>query len=209
MPDFEPHHRLVNVLVDRIYNRPLIESAPRGTYVEAMVTGTLNDEWMMTSTWADWDIQHVEGARVEIKSGAMLQTWTDVRNISAEEQKKRINPQVKITQHKVKDGTQRPDRPDRFRPEDIFVFAWHPIDDPVIADHRLVGQWQFFVVAEQDLPNQDTIVLSRLQKIVTSVEYNNLADAINRIRKSLPSLKKDIYADQPVRSGAGRPKGVS
>ena len=40
---------------------------------------------------------------------------------------------------------------ERNRNADIFVFGWHDRTDPA-ADHRDPAQWQFFVVAETDLP---------------------------------------------------------
>ena len=203
MPDFKPHRRVVDLLVDRIYNQRLIENVQRGPYVEAIVADALDDEWAMTSTWADWDMQHVEGARVEVKSKAALQTWTDL-----DEGNPNVNPQFDIARREVASlkETGNEDNKKKFRPADIYVFAWHPIIDPVVADHRLVGQWRFFVSAECDLPaKQDSIILRRIREIGNDVGYDNLADAIDEVRRTLISFKKDEYADQPVRWRAGRP----
>lgn len=204
MPDLEPHRRVVDILVDRVYNQPLIESVQRGPYVEAMIADALDDEWAMTSTWAEWDLQHVSGARVEIKSKAALQTWTD-----GEEGGSNMNPSFDIALRKVvsKKTKAAANSKEMFRAADIYVLAWHPVEDPIVADHRLVGQWRFFICAEINLPhNRNSITLNRVEKIVSPVGYHDLATSINEVRKNLASLKKDEYADQPVRRGAGRPK---
>lgn len=204
MPDLNPHRRVVDILVDRIYNQPLIESVQRGPYVEAMVADVLDDEWAMTGTWMEWDLQHVTGARVEIKSKTARQTWTDL-----DESSPNLNPRFEIPLHKVVNPkeTEVNDLEKKFRPSDIYIFAWHPIADRDVVDHRLVGQWRFFVCAEIKLPsNQKSVTLNRVKKLVSSVGYGDLATSLNEVRQGLVSLKKDEYADQPVRRGAGRPK---
>ena len=38
------------------------------------------------------------------------------------------------------------------RHADLYVFAWHPGKDWNSAEHRRADQWEFFVVAEPNLP---------------------------------------------------------
>ena len=46
----------------------------------------------------------------------------------------------------------------RSRFADLYVFAWHPVTDAALVDHRTTEQWDFFVLRTTVLPQaQGTI----------------------------------------------------
>lgn len=61
----------------------------------------------------------------------------------------------------------------RQRHADLYVFAWHPVIDADVADHLHADQWEFFVVAETCLPEQNSIGLGPLIQLV---EHHDLAE---------------------------------
>lgn len=60
---------------------------------------------------------------------------------------------------------------------DVYVYAWHG-EEGDCAAHRNPDQWQFFVVAEQDLPNQQSIGLNPLKRIACPCTIAALKDRV-------------------------------
>ena len=61
---------------------------------------------------------------------------------------------------------------------DLYVFAWHGVVDER-ADQRIESQWQFFVVAEQNLPaEKKRIGLPGLKKIARTCSISGLRRAV-------------------------------
>lgn len=67
------------------------------------------------------------------------------------------------------------------RQASIYVFAWHGIVDQT-ADHRDVTQWEFYVLAERDLPNQHSIGLMPLRNLSRSLNADALSGRVESIR---------------------------
>jgi len=62
--------------------------------------------------------------------------------------------------------------------------AWHPVADDA-ADHRDPKQWQFFVVAERDLPAQKAISLTRVRTLTEPVSFDALAAKVAEVSSRL------------------------
>ena len=194
------YERIVRSLEQSVYNRDLINNAERGAYVEHMVVLALEGQgWDLTWPWASWDLQHRDGARIEVKQSAARQTWH-----------KRPQPPFPLSSrgkfginrpsesYYLEDGTyEKTRRPQRHA--DIYVFAWHPVEDLNEADHRRPDQWEFFVVPETCLPRPkddsktDSITPGQLVKCDRAVHcaYKKLADNVTKVRESLGSLKAE------------------
>ena len=170
-------HRLVSErLIERVYHQALISNVERGAYVECMIELALSEirpSWRLTDTWHAWDLeQHETGARIEVKQSAARQTWSSATEASS-------RPSFDIAPRSgyyVDGGDQWVESPEPRRFADLYVFAWHDEADPRVADHRLHSQWQFFVVPEQDLPQQKRISLNPLRERVDSCSYDQLAE---------------------------------
>ena len=167
--------RVFASLVSR-YDCRLMNNVHRGDYLECLVAEILGPGWKLPWTvghhWAQWDIEHSSGARIEVKQSAALQPWHAGTGV-------RTSPTFKIsprTGYWTPDGSWI-DRPGR--PADIYVFGWHAESEESVADHRAPEQWTFFVVSTSSLPaTQKSIGLSSLMRLVDATGYESLASAV-------------------------------
>lgn len=166
------HQLVTQRLVERVFNQRLIINVDRGQYVECLIELALSElrpPWSLTDTWAAWDLeqQAENGARIEIKQSAALQTW-DTPNAGRAREFNIAPP----------------------RPADLYVMAWHDETDPNIADHRLPEQWRFYVVPEHRLPpGQKSITLRPLSRLAEVCDFDELAETVERAMAGLPGLK--------------------
>ena len=202
----ESHHKhTVCSLLKSVYERPLINNVERGTYVEHMIVLALGKQWSLTWPWASWDIQHRDGARIEVKQSAARQPWHERPEPppgAGESPSPRLPPPCRgrfgINKPSegcyLKDGTY--EKTPLQRHADIYVFAWHPVEDLKDADHRRPDQWEFFVIPEKRLPPppKDAITPGQLLKLDGAVRYKELAENVDEVRrKSLGSLKAKVH----------------
>ncbi len=155
------HQRIQATLTCR-YDTPIMHNTYRADYIECLVAFTLGSGWWLTENWVSWDCQHTSGARLEVKQSSARQSW-DLAEVAPPR-----SPRFDIAPCTGywTDGGQWQDFPGR--PEDIYVFAWHGERHNGYADHRDTSQWLFFIVAEQDLPeNRKRIGLAGLKSIVS------------------------------------------
>lgn len=172
------HRNILTSLVQR-YDCRVMNNIHRAEYVECLVAEFLGTGWTLPWTngydWAPWDIEHVSGARLEIKQSAALQPW-HVGN-----QTRTKSPRFDIAPRKgywTRDGTwiEGPDRP-----ANLYVFAWHGKERAAVADHRAPDQWRFFVVPTHRLPErQDSIGLPGLKQLTDDVGYEALRFTVDR-----------------------------
>ena len=74
------------------------------------------------------------------------------------------------------------------RAADIYVFAWHGIEDFARADHRDAKQWRFHVVNAPRLPPQKTISLTGVAGLTTPVSIDEVKASIET---SLGPIKRN------------------
>ena len=88
-------------------------------------------------------------------------------------------------------GNKSPQFSIKQREVDLYVFAWHPVQDADIADHRRPDQWEFFVVAEENLPQKkQTIGLEALTRLCDVCNYDALAARVVKVLESIEPLAK-------------------
>lgn len=189
------HQLVTQRLVDRVYNQPLIGNVERGAYVECLIELALSElrpPWSLSdNTWASWDLWQEEShARIEVKQSAALQTW----NAPNDAPSAGASPTFDIAPRSGywgADGWISSEPPQR--PADLYVIAWHAETDPNIADQRLPGQWQFYVVPEHRLPPaQKSISLRPLSRLVEPCGFDELAETVERAMAELPGFKADL-----------------
>lgn len=190
------HRQIIKKLVDTFYEHQLINNVERGHYVESMMALALGEQWRPTAVlrgWAPWDFERRDGARLEVKQSAALQPWSvyddapPLRSASFD-----IAFRKEVW---TKGGDFAPYEPGR--PADVYVFAWHPIEDDQVADHRSPQQWRFIVLPEQQLPEQKTISIGRLRNLAEEIGYDQLAAGVERQVAQLGELK----VETEVRTG--------
>ena len=182
-PKDENTHRRILAMLEGRYGEPLLDNVYRSDYVECLVALTLGDGWRLPWMdgwhWAPWDLDHPSfPEKIEVKQSAVLQAWT-----TGDAQ--RSAPRFDIKPRKgywPEDGSAWVNCPGR--PADIWVFAWHGESRRERADHRDPSQWRFFVVTERQLPDQKSIGLRTLEKIVSPCGVSELGDAVEHARRS-------------------------
>ncbi len=132
----------------------------------------LEPEWKLCADdWAAFDLKHVScGYRMQVKQSAAEQTW--ITGAAG-----RSSPRFSIAE---KTGRYEGATwvPEIGRNADIFVFAWHP-KTGAESDHVDSTQWQFYVVAENELPAQKSIGLRQIQRLTVAVDFAKLRQKID------------------------------
>jgi hypothetical protein len=70
----------------------------------------------------------------------------------------------------------------------IYVFAYHPVFDVALADHRIPEQWEFYVVPASRLPRQKSIGLSGVHALAQPVSVGQLEVAVDASLREVPPL---------------------
>ena len=192
MSDLSAHDRVVRRLFDQIYNRRIIENVDRGVYVEYMVELALQEldpRWECMPGWTMWDLEHKDsGARIEVKQSARRQTWSSDSQSAVSAPRFRIVPTKSYWDNAT--GIWIETEPQRWA--DLYIFAFHPVEDEDVADHRRPKQWEFYLVPEQELrPLQKTIGLNPVRSLGSPCRFETLAADVIRVIAKLPRLKAD------------------
>lgn len=166
---------VIHRLTERLYGHPIIRNDLRGELVEEIVAAALEPEWRLCSNdWASCDLVHsTQDIRIQVKQSAARQTWhKDFVSLS------KPSYSIKEKTGRWKNGDSWVAEPSRNA--EIFIFAWHS-DTSAAADHREPQQWQFFVIAEQELPSQSSIALSRIRRLAQPVQFGQLATRVQSL----------------------------
>ena len=129
--------------------------------------------------WSGWDFEHQDGGRLELKQSTAQQTWSAPRNL-------RTRGTFDIaarTGYFYEGGSKYAPVPGRCA--QTYVFAWNPFFGPG-TDHRHTGQWEFYVVPANRLPDgQRTIGLSKVRKLAFPVRLAELGSTVS-VNRSVP-----------------------
>ena len=154
----------------------LVSNVTRGRLAEfivAMAVG-VDVESDVRNDWDRWDVTTPEGIRVEVKSAAHLQSWSQ-RRLST------ISFSVRPTRHWDAEPTVQAEQATRHA--DVYVLALlDHIDKPTLNPLNL-DQWRFFVVPTSWLAartrSQHSITLaSLLGERGAPIGYSGLAAAV-------------------------------
>ena len=164
------------------FDRPIMNNVHRSEFVECLVAAILGDgwrlSWMESYDWAPWDLEHLpSGWKIEVKQSAALQSWD-----LGEFPKRPRKPRYDIAPREFKTADPNGiERVEIVRAADIYIFAWHPVVDSNLVDHRNPEQWEFFVAPKEKLPqNQKTIGLTSLRELTGAVPAANLEENVAR-----------------------------
>jgi hypothetical protein len=169
-------------LSHRLYGHPIIRNVLRGELVEQFVLEALGDGWKAAGDYEAWDVESTDGAiRIQIKNGAARQSWSD-QTAPPSRASFSIKPSRAWTQTAGR-------AIDAHRHANLYVFGWHPgtADD---ADHRIVEQWQFFVVPTALLPSGKSIGITNLSALSPEIGIADLAVTVSAHAKTCNSAQK-------------------
>ena len=143
--------------VTKAYQAPVMNNVHRSEYVEAIVAVALAEYgWSRTTPWDSWDFVHESKFRMEVKQSAAAQGWGG-RATSP--------PRFDIRARSGYWDESSRWRSSPGRHAHVYVFAWHG-GAGESADQREPMSWQFYVILERDLPDQKTIGLSVIRRLV-------------------------------------------
>lgn len=158
----------------------LVGNSLRGILAEYIVASALGCTSDVRQEWDAYDIQTQDGLKVEVKSGAYLQSWS---------QEKLSSIQFGIKPTYGWDAKTNTVTENKTRQSDVYVFCLLKHKDKNTIDPMNVAQWEFYIlptfVLNREVNEQATIALSSLKKLnPASVEYGEINNAIKHIRTS-------------------------
>ena len=157
----------------------LISNAMRGILAEYIVTMAVGKVDGSRTEWDAFDIETDEGIKIEVKSGAYIQSWS---------QKKLSSIKFDIRPTRGWDSKTNSYSSELARQSDVYVFCVLGHKDQETIDPLNINQWSFYVLATKRLDDvvgkQKTITLGSLKKHnPIAVPYEELYVAIKQAAK--------------------------
>lgn len=159
----------------------LVDNTTRGVLAEFIVAKALGiDVRPGRVGWAPWDLETSKHARIEVKSAAYLQSWS---------QNGLSTIQFVVPKRRAFDGENNTMEPIPRRHADIYVFALLAHKDKLTLDPLDLDQWAFFVLPTHMLDerkrSQHSITLRSLEKLAgPAVGFPQLAEAVEKAIES-------------------------
>lgn len=155
----------------------LLGNALRGVVAEYLVSRAFGEVKGVREEWDAHDLVLEDGIRVEVKSAAYVQSWSQVRPSTITFG---IAPTLGWSA-----ATSTSSREKR-RNSDVYVFALLAHQDQQTVDPRDVDQWRFFVLAARVLDErcaeQKTIGLAPLRRLgAVECGYEELASTLRKV----------------------------
>lgn len=168
--------RLGNTLLDfwRWSVSDLLSNATRGRFAEFIVaTATRIDISICRDEWSAYDLETPEGIKVEVKSAAFLQSWSQASYSQVS---------FSIKESQIWDADTNKFSNSRKRHADVYVFCLLNHMDKRTVDPMNLDQWEFYVLPtdliSKKIVGSKSISLSKLRSMVDSVSYDDLANTI-------------------------------
>lgn len=153
----------------------LVSNASRGIVAEFLVAKALDITTATTrEEWDAYDLETSDGIKIEVKSSAYLQSWSQGKPT-------RVTFNIPRTRAwNPQSGTYS--RVER-RQADVYVFALLAHEEKATIDPLNVNQWEFYVlpteVIESQLGEQKSVTLGRIRRLVKGkVSFGELAEAV-------------------------------
>jgi len=152
----------------------LASNATRGVLAEFIVASAIGTDLSTPrSEWASWDLTSPEGIRIEVKSAAYLQSWT---------QNKLSKIVFSIRPARSWDATTGKIDKEPRRSADVYVFCLLNHQEKETLNPLDIGQWEFYVVSTAELNSytrsKTSITLASLKKITTGISFEKLRESI-------------------------------
>lgn len=179
----EPFHENNEILNDNLLSfwqwssSELVGNSLRGILAEYLVASALGCVSGVRQQWDAYDIETREGVKVEVKSGAYLQSWS---------QKKLSSIQFGIKPTYGWDAETNTRTGIKTRQSDVYIFCVLTHKDKSSVDPMNVAQWNFYIlptsVLNREVNAQATISLTSLKRFnPISVEYGKIHNAVIRV----------------------------
>lgn len=153
----------------------LVSNAMRGVLAEWLVALAVGCAAGARQEWTAYDLQSPEGARIEVKSAAYVQSWA---------QKKLSDIIFRVPKTRPWDPLTNQTAAEPRRLADVHVFCLLTCQDKSAVDPLNLDQWRFFVLPTKTLDqrqrSQHSITLPSLRKLAGEpVAHGELAARIS------------------------------
>jgi hypothetical protein len=165
----------------------ILSNATRGRLAEFLIaTATNIDITVVRDEWSAYDLVTPDGIKLEIKSAAYLQAWSQ-----------KILSKISFSTKLARDWDFETDKRATIakRHADVYVFCLLKHEDKATVDPLNLNNWEFYIMATSELNNytrsQHSITLKSLCSLTKAVDYDEINDAIkvkNRINNSDASI---------------------
>jgi len=158
----------------------------RGIFAEWIVAKLLNIPLTVRDSWIECDLVTPEGVKIEVKTSAYLQTWTQKRP-------------SKIVFTGLK-GRKLDIATNQYAPKstynaDIYVFCVHIEQNPEEWDALNINQWSFYLLPKEKLESlgQSSLSLNPLKKMSRELRANEFCEDAKRLIEACQvALKKNV-----------------
>lgn len=141
-------------------NSDLLSNALRGVLAEYLVATAIGCEQSPRREWDAYDLLTAEGIKVEVKSAAYLQSWS---------QKEYSSIQFSIKPSQGWNALDNTYSPQSKRQADVYVFCVLKHKEKTTVDPLNLSQWNFYILPTRTLNDslgpQSTLSLSSLKKL--------------------------------------------
>lgn len=162
----------------------LVNNASRGVLAEYLVASALGVTNRGRVEWDAYDLVTADGIKVEVKSAAYLQSWSQAKLST-----------IRFAIPKTLSWNSETNTYDvqKKRKADVYIFCLLHHQEKATLDPLDVTQWTFYVVGsailESACPQSASLTLNALLKLgVTAVCYEQIASQVgSRSKNSLPN----------------------
>ncbi|MGI8546483.1 MAG: hypothetical protein ACR2M1_03985 [Gemmatimonadaceae bacterium] len=155
----------------------LLSNTMRGLVAEFLVACDLGVTDQPRVEWNAFDLMTREGAKVEVKSAAYLQSWWQDRHSD-----------IRFGIASTKGWNRETNKSDEMsmRQADVYVFALLATKDKARVDPLDVEQWEFYILLTETLnsaiPDQRTIGLTTLRRLdAKRAAFGGIANVIESL----------------------------
>lgn len=156
----------------------LVDNTQRGVLAEYLVAKALKLGHGLRTSWDSYDLQLESGIRIEVKSSAYIQSWSQKGYF-------KVSFSIKET-HSWSDETGY--ESEKRRQAQIYVFCILKHKDPTTIDPLNLDQWDFIVVPTAKIaekyPNHKSISLIKLRELgFPEIPFEQIADTVATIAR--------------------------
>ncbi len=163
----------------------LVNNAFRGVLAEYLVATAIGCDQNPRREWDAYDLETAEGIKVEVKSAAYLQSWSQ-QDYSA--------IQFNIKPSQGWNAVENTYSPEAKRQADVYVFCMLKHKDKTSIDPLNLSQWDFYILPtstlNDSLGQQSTLSLSSLLKLnPVQASYESILVEIQQVVSNLKDTK--------------------
>lgn len=152
----------------------LVTNTMRGSLAEFLVALAVGAAHRVREEWAPYDVEAEGGIRIEVKTSAYLQYWS---------QEALSRPTFDIAPKRAWDPDTGRYSGEQKRWSDVYVFCLHQHQDKLTLEPLDLSQWTFFVLSTARLDaerrGQKSIGVSALQELgAAEVSFEGIAEAV-------------------------------